>query len=91
MTHDHTRPPPPLSPSHTPTSDAIETCDLLAGSGRSSCYAQFGVDAAAVDAYFPRVAALQAALDASPAERGGSSSAPGGGHAKPWRLPQLPW
>lgn len=49
----------------------METCDTLTGEGRRSCYAQFGVDAARVQAWYEPVASLEALWEAS----GGSGSA----------------
>ena len=42
--------------------DALETCDALAGLGRDSCFASFGIDSQRVDAYYGPVSRLEAAL-----------------------------
>ena len=42
--------------------DALETCDALAGQGRDSCFASFGIDSQRVDAYYGPVSRLEAAL-----------------------------
>ncbi len=49
--------------------DALETCGLLVGPGRDSCFAQFGCSAERTTKYFTAVQALESAYEREGASR----------------------